>query len=122
VLPLIEERPLQAAVRRAVVDASLVRGTLLIALLRISPASPFAITNAVLAAGGVGWFQYVVGSAMGVLPRTIVVVYFASTMQTLSFDARDGWWMLTLGIVATVIVVGIIGRLARKELDRQLKR
>ena len=121
VLPLIEERPTLAAVRRAVVDAGIVRGTLLIALLRISPASPFAITNAVLGAGGVGWTQYVIGSALGVLPRTAVVVYFAARLETLDFTSRDGWWMVTLGILATVIVILIIGRLAKRELDRQLK-
>ena len=122
VLPLIEEHPLLNAVRHAVVDASPIRASLLIALLRISPASPFAITNAVFGAAGVKWGPYLAGSALGVLPRTLVVVYVASKLETLSFNTSEGWWMLCVGIIATVIAVGVIGTLARRELDRQLKR
>ena len=61
VTPLVEEHPYLSAVRHAVVDASLVRATLIIGLLRISPASPFAITNVVLGAGGIRWIPQTSG-------------------------------------------------------------
>ena len=122
VMPLIDEHPTLRAVRAAVIGSGPLRGTLLIALLRISPASPFAITNFVLGAGGVGWLPYVLGSTLGVLPRTAVAVYFAAKLETLEFKSVEGWWVFGLGIAATVVVIIVIGRLARKELDRQLGR
>jgi uncharacterized membrane protein YdjX (TVP38/TMEM64 family) len=120
VKPMLDEHPYLGAVRHTVADAPLIRATFLIALLRISPASPFAITNVVLGAGGVRWVPYLAGSALGVVPRTAAVVWVASRLDSLSFKSAEGWWLFAVGIVATILVIAIIARLARNELDRHL--
>lgn len=121
--PLLAHYPKLAAVHRALRDASFVKTLFIIGLLRISPASPFAITNIVLGAGGVRFVAFVLGSALGVLPRTIAVVYVASRLTSLSFSIEDTnkWIFAIAGFVATVIVIMVLSKWAQKELDRQLK-
>lgn len=118
--PLIDERPRLAAVRRFMLTASFWRSTFVIALLRIVPVSPFAITNVVLGAAGVGWTPFLVGSAVGVIPRTAAVCWFASQLSELPLKNS---WALYLFAGASVVIVAALfvsTRFARTELDRQL--
>jgi uncharacterized membrane protein YdjX (TVP38/TMEM64 family) len=121
--PLLAHYPKLAAVHRAVRDASFGKTLFVIGLLRISPASPFAMTNIVLGAGGVRFFAFVLGSMIGVLPRTFAVVYVASRLTALSFEFDDAnkWIFTVAGIIATVLVVLILSRWAQRELDRQIR-
>lgn len=122
--PLLAHYPKLAAVHRALRDASFLKTLFVIGLLRISPASPFAITNIVLGGCGVRFLAFVLGSMLGVLPRTIAVVYVASrlTALTFTFDDRNKWIFTIAGIVATVLVIMLLSKWAQRELDRQLKR
>ncbi|MCW2957040.1 MAG: associated Golgi protein [Thermoleophilia bacterium] len=122
VVPLVERYPKLAAVRHVLADASFARSLFVIALLRISPASPFAITNVVLGASGVRWPAFAFGTFIGVVPRTVAVVWITSRAGSLSFDAGEGWWLFAIGAIATVVAVAVIARLARNELDRMTKR
>ena len=118
--PLIDERPRLVAVRRVLLDSSYWRSVLVIALLRIVPVSPFAITNVVLGSVGVGWSPFLLGSAVGVIPRTAVVVWFASQLAELPLKNS---WGLYVFAGTSVLVVGalvIASLFARNELDRQL--
>lgn len=121
--PLLAHYPKLAAVHRAIRDASFGKTLFVVGLLRISPASPFAMTNIVLGAGGVRFIAFVLGSMLGVLPRTFAVVYVASRLSTLDFkfDDKSGWIFTVTGIVATVLVVVILSKWAQRELDRQIK-
>jgi uncharacterized membrane protein YdjX (TVP38/TMEM64 family) len=122
--PLLAHYPKLAAVHRALRDASFAKTLFVIGLLRISPASPFAITNIVLGAGGVRFFAFVLGSMLGVLPRTFAVVYVASQLTSLNFDLEDKnkWLFFIIGAIATFAVIMILSRWAQRELDRQLKK
>ncbi len=120
--PLLAHYPKLAAVHRALRDASFGKTLFVIGLLRISPASPFAITNIVLGAGGVRFGAFVLGSMLGVLPRTFAVVYLASGLTSLDFDLEDGNKRLffIIGAIATFLVIMILSKWAQRELDRQL--
>lgn len=122
VVPLVERYPKLAAVRHVLAEASFGRSLFVIALLRISPASPFAISNVILGASGVRWPAFALGTFIGVVPRTVAVVWIASRASSLSFEAGEGWWLFAVGVIATVIAVGVIGRLAHNELERMTKR
>lgn len=122
VVPLVERYPKLAAVRHVLAEAGFARSLFVIALLRVSPASPFAISNVVLGASGVRWPAFALGSFIGVVPRTVAVCWIASQAGTLSFDKGEGWWIFAVGVVATVIAIGVIGRLAHNELERMTKR
>lgn len=121
--PVLAHYPKLAAVHRALRDASFAKTLFVIGLLRISPASPFAITNIVLGAGGVRFVPFVLGSMFGVLPRTFAVVYVASQLTSLNFEMEDKnkWIFFAAGVFATFAVVFVLSRLAQHELDRQLK-
>jgi uncharacterized membrane protein YdjX (TVP38/TMEM64 family) len=118
VLALVREYPKLDAVRRALLESSPLRTQFIVALLRISPASPFAISNFALASSGVSWRDFLVGTAIGMVPRTLAVVYVASTLVSLDFKDAKEWWMVAPGFAATAAVFGIITWLARRELNR----
>lgn len=121
--PLLARYPKLAAVHRALRDASFAKTLFVIGLLRISPASPFAMTNIVLGAGGVRFIAFILGSMLGVLPRTFAVVYVASQLTTLNFDMEDKnkWLFFIVGAAATFAVIVILSKWAQRELDRQIK-
>ena len=54
------------------------RGLLVVMLLRLSPLFPFAPVNYMLAVTGVRRRAYIVGTALGLLPNTLVMVYLGS--------------------------------------------
>lgn len=121
--PVLAHYPKLAAVHRALREASFAKSLFVIGLLRISPASPFAITNIVLGAANVRPLAFVLGSMLGVLPRTFAVVYVASRLSTLDFkfDDKSGWIFTVAGMIATVLVVMILSKWAQRELDRHIK-
>ncbi|MFT3788723.1 MAG: VTT domain-containing protein [Tepidisphaeraceae bacterium] len=118
VLAVVHEYPRLDAVRRALLEASPRRTVAIVALLRISPASPFAVSNFALASSGVSWREYLLGTVLGMLPKTTAVVYMASKLS--SFDLHDPkeWWMVLPGFIATGVVLAILIVLARRELRK----
>lgn len=120
---LISEHPRWNAIYRAFVNTDHPLKTLgLVMLVRLPPNSPFALTNLVLAAVKIPRWIYVVGTAVGMAPRTIVAVYLGSQIETLTSkqdisDAAPAWlWWVGLGV--TIAVVFIIGHMANKVLRR----
>lgn len=59
-------------------------GFWLTALLRLLPVgAPFALTNVLLATAGIGWPQFVLGSAVGMLPRTVLALWLGTQARHL---------------------------------------
>ena len=101
------------------------RGALVVTLLRLSPIVPFVVLNYVLSLTKVKTRTYVVASAVGMLPGTILYVYLGSLASTATEAASGGaapsglrLALLAAGLVATVLVVVVIARLSRRELAR----
>lgn len=90
----------------------------LVALVRMPPNSPFALTNLVLASVQVPRASFVLGTLVGMLPRTAAAVYIGHTAG-LAADGSFPYpkWMIVAGIVGAVIVVLVISRIA----DRAIK-
>lgn len=121
---LFAERPRWDAVRRALVDQRFWKSTLVVTLVRLPRTSPFSLTNLVLAASGVRLPAYLLGTALGMLPRTAIPVWLA--WQASSTGARDiqaflsegsSWPLVVVGIVAMIVLFSLIGRAARRGLD-----
>lgn len=98
------------AVRRALVGGGFVRQTGIVTLLRLPPTSPFALTNLVLAAAGVRLAPFVVGTIIGMAPRTVVAVIIGAGVKELTDDAfekaRPAWvWWAGIGVSVAVLVV-----------------
>lgn len=106
------------AVREALIGHGFWKALGMVTLVRIPPNSPFALTNGVLSTTGVGWVPYVIGTALGMLPRTAAAVYIGMQVQDWSSGVPKPKWMLIAGIVLTVIAIIVIGTIANKAIHK----
>jgi uncharacterized membrane protein YdjX (TVP38/TMEM64 family) len=116
VTTVIAEQPRWKAIYDALLKGGLVRTLVIVTLLRLSPASPFALTNLVLAATRVSIGPYLLGTAIGLAPRTCVVVYTAAKLNSL--EAATPMWVYFAGIGVTIVALGVIGYLANHAVVR----
>ncbi|MBY0307846.1 MAG: VTT domain-containing protein [Phycisphaerales bacterium] len=126
---VVDRDPRAGAVRRALVSGGFWGQTGVVTLLRLPPTSPFALTNLVLAAAGVRLWPFVIGTVLGMTPRTAAAVVIGAGVAELSKEmSKDAletamprwvWWG---GIAVTVVVLAVIMLVARRALAGVLKR
>lgn len=103
-------------------------GLKIILLVRLSPLFPFNLTNYALGLTKVRLSHYVLGSFLGMLPGTFMLVYAGSLATSLAELARGGsgapgrLWLLVIGLAATIAGGWFVSRIARQELERVLQR
>lgn len=114
---LLRERPRWLAIRNALVGQSWWKTLLVVALVRVPPNSPFALSNAALAAARVPIGAYLLGTLIGLAPRTAVAVKAGTHLSTLDFSTRDAFGSAAVAIGLAMLVLGILGWLARRALD-----
>jgi uncharacterized membrane protein YdjX (TVP38/TMEM64 family) len=102
------------AVRHAMVGSGPLRAAVIVALVRLAPIVPFGATNLLMASAGCPVGAFAVGTAVGTVPRTAAVVLTAAGMAKLDFTDRPGLFVGSL--LATVVVVGVLGYLAKRAL------
>ena len=117
---LLASKPRWLAIRNALVGLSRWRTTLVVALIRVPPNSPFALSNAAMAAAHVPVAPYLLGTLVGLAPRTAVAVRAGSHLSTLDFSQADALGSAVVTIGLSVLVLGILGWLARRALDSAL--
>lgn len=119
---VIESNAKSRAVRDALIGRGFLKTFGIVTLLRLPPNSPFALTNLVMASAGVRIVPYVLGTLVGMAPRTALAVYLGSGVQVLTADtlnvAKPPKAVVIGGIVLTLIVVLIIGHIANKAVTR----
>lgn len=100
----------------------------LILLLRLSPVIPFNLLNYALGLSDATLGRYVVASFVGMLPATWLYVYLGSLATTAAGLATTGpaggslrLALTAAGLVATLLVVALVTRAARRALDEELK-
>ncbi|NLX13592.1 MAG: TVP38/TMEM64 family protein [Phycisphaerales bacterium] len=118
VMEIIKEQPKWQAVYDALLRSGRFKALLIVTLIRIPPNSPFAITNLVMAATRVRPLTYLIGTVVGMAPRTIAAAYIGSGLKDLDFANPYKSWMFIITVVITVIVVGIIGSIANKAVAK----
>jgi uncharacterized membrane protein YdjX (TVP38/TMEM64 family) len=120
----IQSHPKASVVTKALVGGSPGKTFGIVALVRLPPNSPFAITNLALGTTGVPFFLALAATAVGMLPRTAVACLFAS--QAAATGAEDiqslvkegGWTAFVVGLVVMFAVVAVIGKIASHALER----
>lgn len=122
---LIARFPKAEAVRHALVGRGALRGGGVVALLRVPPNSPFSLTNLVLGTSGIRTAPYAIGTLLGLAPRTAVYVGMgaaaaAGGAEDLGEALADGpgWPVLVVGVVLVIVVLDLIGRIARRALEQ----
>ncbi|MPZ78568.1 MAG: FAD-containing oxidoreductase [Deltaproteobacteria bacterium] len=98
------------------------QGFKMVLLTRLSPVFPFVLLNYFLGLTGVRTGAYVLANFLGMLPATFLFVYIgAAARDALAgpVDASAGFYQQVLkyvGLLATVAVVVLVTRIARKAL------
>lgn len=116
---IIDEHPRWLAVRNALIGRGFWRATLIVFLVRL-PSSPFAATNLVLASLKVRFAPFMIGTVVGMMPRTSVTVFLASQIQgALDKDAAEKatpWWLLAITVIVSVSVLMLFGIIGKRAL------
>lgn len=118
---LIAENPKALAVREALVGHNFWKTLGMVTLLRLPLNSPFAITNLVMASAGVPKRAFVIGTALGMAPRTGLAVYLAAGVQELSkssVDAAGPKWVKIVAIASMLVVFGIVLWIGNRAVKR----
>ncbi len=107
-----------AAIDKAVGE----QGWKIIGLLRLSPIVPFNLSNYFYGVTAVGFVPYVLASAIGMLPGTLLYAYLGGAGKA-GLGGEGGqspleWVFLGVGLVATIVVTIIVSRIARNALAK----
>ncbi|MBX3747755.1 MAG: TVP38/TMEM64 family protein [Verrucomicrobiae bacterium] len=105
------------AIRDALVGSGFGRALLIVTLVRVPPNSPFALMNLALCASGVARHTYLLGTLLGMAPRTFAAVLVGSQIVDWS-DVGKPRWMIVGGIILTITALGLIGTMANRALKR----
>lgn len=123
VMQQIETDPRASAIRAAIIDRPMLAETGVVALLRFPPNSPFAFTNLVLSATGVRFGSFVLGTALGMTPRTVLAAWIGRQAGSISeiAGATGLWKWIGLGVTIVVIAVlyQLFSRWAKAALSRR---
>lgn len=119
------QRRLAGNPRLALLDRAVGRqGARLVLLLRLSPLVPYNLLNYMLGLTRVRLRDYVWASWLGMLPGTLMYAYLGSAAHSLA-DLAAGQaprsaaaqGLFYFGLLATVVVAALVGRLARQALS-----
>lgn len=99
------------------------KGLKIVILTRLSPIFPFNLLNYAYGVTGVSLKDYVIGS-LGMIPGTIMYVYFGSlagNLATLGTNVPQNsmlqWVIRIVGLIATLAVTIYVTKIARKALE-----
>lgn len=119
VVHILHEHPRWQAIRDGLVGGSRAKTVLIVALLRIPPNMPFAVVNIILVSAKVRLRDYCLGSMLGVVPRTVALVYVAASLKKLDWSDLDHQvWFAAAGIGSMIVCLLIITWLANRALHQ----
>jgi uncharacterized membrane protein YdjX (TVP38/TMEM64 family) len=100
------------------------QGWKLVGLLRLSPLIPFNLSNYFYGLTSIGFWPYLLASAVGMLPGTVLYAYLGAIGKAGLGGSTKGhtpleWVFLGVGLLATIGVTIFVSRLARTALRKQ---
>ncbi len=122
-----ESNPKALKIRNALIGRGYWKTVGIVTLIRIPPNSPFALTNLVLASSGVKLLPYIIGTAIGMAPRTAIAVWLAAKGRAMGArDIQDlvenqPWWAVPAGLAMFVLMLGILGLIGNRALHEVTK-
>ncbi|HSF48112.1 MAG TPA: VTT domain-containing protein [Burkholderiales bacterium] len=112
---MIEKRPKLQAVDKAVAED----GWKIVLLMRLTPIVPFNIQNYFFGLTRVDFGHYVIATAVGIIPGTLLYLYIGAIGGALAGGGRWGtgqWILFGLGLLATLVVVVLVTKKAKEKL------
>lgn len=112
----IEASPRWRAIHDALVKSSRARATLIVTLIRVPPTSPFALTNVALTSALVPWPAYLIGTVVGLGPRTGAAVVAGAGLSRLDYahlTSSPSNWSIVVALATTLGVFFILSLMAR---------
>jgi uncharacterized membrane protein YdjX (TVP38/TMEM64 family) len=106
-----EANPKFAALDRAIGR----EGFKMVLLARLSPVFPFTLLNYFLGLTKVRTSSYVIANLIGMLPGTFLYIYLGATARE-ALTGGPGALVKVIGLLATIAVVTLITRVARKAM------
>ena len=107
----------------AIDEAVAQQGFKIVLLTRLSPIFPFNMLNYAFGLTKISFWKYALGSWIGMMPGTIMYVYFGAGLRSLADVAAGnvekstaGTIFFWIGLLATIIVTVFVTRIARNAL------
>jgi uncharacterized membrane protein YdjX (TVP38/TMEM64 family) len=116
-LSIIEEKPKMRAIHGALLKENAFKTLLIVTLIRLSPAMPFALTNFIISASGISFRIFLLGTVVGMMPRASALVFVGSSLSELNFSEPQEAWLVVLGIAATVLAIIVVGMVSKRALN-----
>jgi uncharacterized membrane protein YdjX (TVP38/TMEM64 family) len=121
---MIDAKPRSRVIRDALVNADQRKTLLYVTLLRLPPNSPFAFMNLALTGSGVRTLPYIIGTVIGLAPRTLVAAWFAAAAAStgaedlVAFAKSQGPVALLSGVALLALALGVLGYASKAALRR----
>ena len=108
---------------RAIDEAIGKNGWKIVGLLRLSPLIPFNFSNYFYGITGISFGAYVLVSAIGMIPGTLMYAYLgaigqASVSGGTAAHSKWQYGLLAIGLVATIAVTVLVSRIAKNALKK----
>ena len=104
-----------ARIRRAVENDSV----LAIAVIRNIPVAPFTVVNALIGLSGVRWGAYLLGTAIGMLPGTILLSVFGYELGDLLRDPSPRAIVGAAAAIVAIVAVSVLGQRWLGDLEEE---
>ena len=105
------------------------KGWLIVLLTRLSPVFPFNLLNYALGITQVRFTHYVLASWVGMIPGTVLYVYFGSVALNIAElfsgnlpESDASVWLFYGGLTATLVLTVVVTRFATRALNAELSR
>ena len=110
---------------KAIDEAVAGEGWKIVGLTRLSPIFPFNLLNYAFGVTQVSLRDYFLASWIGMMPGTVMYVYFGSLAESLATLGEGEktpleWALFGVGLVATVAVTVYVTKVAREALNRKI--
>jgi uncharacterized membrane protein YdjX (TVP38/TMEM64 family) len=112
----LRRHPKWDAVAQAMLGRGFWRTTGIITLIRIPSSSPFALTNFMLACVNAPLGPYLLGTAVGLLPRSAAVAIVFAGASEFRFEEPGGYFGLVITAIMAIVIIAILGRIAQSAL------
>jgi phosphatidylserine/phosphatidylglycerophosphate/cardiolipin synthase-like enzyme/uncharacterized membrane protein YdjX (TVP38/TMEM64 family) len=87
------------------------RGLIAITALRLVPLAPFSVEGVVAGAVGVKLWHFMLGSAIGMLPGTLVATVFGDQLQGAIDESGDiNYWLLAAAVIVMIVATWWVRR------------